>query len=285
MAFASDALKYMQREACDNNPHLPSAVDSGLVGVSTNPNNNSYHHSKNSAPYKNTGAYTNRWAKDLVSNYPSINKDAVCGSDQSMSTADMKKATAAFKRVFDDPSDPRRKYFAEFIGTLDGVTAVRFDFGDGSVDPAHISHTWHVHTGWWYLYWNSMEAANAHLSVLRMQTKAQYIAAIGGGGSGEDEEDMKPILGKLTSSATVWKGYGMPGTLMALHSQRAYGDIKSFAQTEYHYGAPHAGDAQALVDVLGTLPLTQVDDGNGGKRWETPDENNTRSVAYVNDAG
>lgn len=175
MAFASGALKWMQSEACDNNPNLASAVNSGLVGVTTNPRNNSYHHSKNSSPNKSVGAYTNRWFNDLVRNHPSINKDAVTGSDTSMNRADMIKATKLFKAVFDDPTDPRRKYFAEVIGTLNGTTAIRMDFGDGSVDDASKDHTWHLHKGWWYLYWGSWEAADADVSVQRGETKAQYI--------------------------------------------------------------------------------------------------------------
>lgn len=176
MAFASAALTHMQHESTGGrNPNLRSAVNSGMVGVTTNPNNNSYHHSKNSAPFKNVGAYTNRWANDLVSNHPSINRDAVTGSDRSMSRADMIKATRLYKAVFDDPTDPRRKYFAEVIGTLDGVTAIRMDFATGMITRASVDHTWHLHEGWWYLYWGSWQAADADMSIQRGETKQQYI--------------------------------------------------------------------------------------------------------------
>jgi hypothetical protein len=288
MAFASAALTEMQRQATGGrNPNLPSAVNSGLVGVTTNPRNNSYHHSKNSAPFKSEGAYTNRWRNDLVRVNSSINKDAVTGSDTSMNRRDMIKSTQQFKRVFDDHSDPRRKYFAEVIGTLDGDNAIRMDFGDGSVDPASDDHTWHLHKGWWYLYWGSWEAADADLSVQRGETKAQYIARIGGTPppSTEEDEDMDRFLAKLTTvanRATVWKGNGLPGTLIALPNMRAYDDLKANGYKEYHYGGQHAGDATSIVAMLGTLPR-EFDPETGN--WETTQENYNRSVAAVNAAG
>ena len=255
MAFASAALTEMQRQATGGrNPNLASAVNSGLVGVTTNPNNNSYHHSKNSAPFKGEGNYTNRWRNDLVRLNSGINKDAVTGSDTSMNRADMIKSTQQFKHVFDDHSDPRRKYFAEVIGTLDGVHAIRMDFGDGSVDPASADHTWHLHKGWWYLYWGSWEAADADLSVQRGETKQQYIDRTTGGtggGNGEDDEEMI-LTAQLDGHATVWKGNGTPGTLMAVHSMRALGAIQASA------GQHHMvfSNAQDVVDYLGTLPGT-----------------------------
>ena len=252
MAFASGALAYMQAQACDNNPQLPSAVDSGMVGVTTNPNNNSYHHSKNSAPFKGEGNYTNRWPNDLVRLHPDINRDAVTGFDQSMNTADMIKATKAYKRVFDDHTDPRRQYFAEIIGTLDGVHAVRMDFGDGSLDDASSDHTWHVHGAWWYEFWNSWFAAGATLSVLRMETKAEYIRSLGGDSAPpvamEDEEMI--LTAQLNGHTTVWKGNGVPGNLMAVHSMDAWNAIKG-ASGDHH---KNFDAAQDVVDYLGTLP-------------------------------
>jgi hypothetical protein len=257
MAFASAALTEMQRQATGGrNPNLPSAVNSGLVGVTTNRNNNSYHHSKNSAPNKNRGAYTNNWFNDLTKNHPSINKDAVTGSDTSMNRADMIKSTKQFKRVFDDHTDPRRKYFAEVIGTLDGVNAIRMDFGDGSVDKASKDHTWHLHKGWWYLYWGSWEAADADLSVQRGETKAQYIERHGGGStppSTEEDEDEMILTAQLKGHDTVWKGNGTPGTLMSVHTMRAWSAIQSSAGQHHHV----FDSAQEVVDYLGTLP------GNG----------------------
>jgi len=250
MAFASGALQYMQREACDNNPNLPSAVNSGLVGVTTNRNNNSYHHSKNSSPNKSTGAYTNRWPDDLVKNYPFISKDAVTGSDTSMNRVDMIKWTKQFKAVFDDHSDPRRKYFAEVIGTLDGVNAVRFDFGDGSVDPASKDHTWHGHKGWWYRYWSSWEAADADLSVQRGETKFQYANRHGATSVATEDEDEMILTAQLKSHATMWKGNGTPGTLMPVHSATALSAIQASAG-QHHFIFTSAQD---VIDYLGTLP-------------------------------
>jgi hypothetical protein len=255
MAFASAALQHMQTNATGGrNPNLPSAVNSGLVGVTTNRYNNSYHHSKNSAPNKSNGAYTNRWPNDLTRNHPSINKDAVTGSDTSMNTRDMIKATKLFQAVFNDHSDPRRKYFAEVIGTLDGVNAVRFDFGDGSVDKASKDHTWHLHKGWWYLYWGSWEAADADLSVQRGETKQQYMDRHGMGGGNDNEEDDEMIVtAQVNGKATVWKGTGVPGSLMPVHSMRVMSAVQST------WGQHHQvfDSAQDVVDYCGTLP------GNG----------------------
>lgn len=267
MAFASGPLQYMQIQACDNNPNLPSAVNSGLVGVTTNRNNNSYHHSKNSSPNKSVGAYTNKWANDLVRNHPSINRDAVVGFDQSMNRADMIKATRLFKAVFDDPSDPRRVCFAEIIGTLDGVRAIRMDFGDGSVDPATADHTWHLHGAWWYSFWNSWQAADMTLSVLRGESKRMYIDRTSGSVppvAVEEDEEMILVC-QLKGKGTVWKGNGTPGTLMAIHSEAALGGINSGGARK----VPDQDSAQAVVDILGTLP--------GG--------DNAASVKAVEDAG
>lgn len=99
---------------------------------------------------------------------------------------------------------------------------------------------------------------------------------------GGEEDDMKPILGRVLPASTVWKGYGVPGSLMALHSQRAYQDVKSsLGATELHYAGGNAGDANTLVDVLGTLPRTVKEDGT----WETDGENYGRSVEAVRQAG
>lgn len=251
MAFASAALMEMQRQATGGrNPNLPSAVNSGLVGVTTNRNNNSYHHSKNSAPNKSAGAYTNRWPLDLVRLNPSINKDAVTGSDTSMNRADMIKATKLFKAVFDDHTDPRRKYFAEVIGTLDGIHAVRFDFGDGSVDAASKDHTWHLHKGWWYLYWGSWDAADGDLSVQRGETKAQYIARHGGGQPSNVEDEEMIRTAQLKGHATVWKGNGLPGTLIAIRTEVGWNAGMNVDGNRHKVFE----DAANVVDYCGTLP-------------------------------
>lgn len=254
MAFASAALTEMQRQATGGrNPNLKSAVNSGLVGVTTNPRNNSYHHSKNSAPNKSRGAYTNNWFNDLTKNHPSINKDAVTGSDTSMNRADMIKSTKQFKRVFDDHTDPRRKYFAEVIGTLDGVNAIRMDFGDGSVDKASKDHTWHLHKGWWYLYWGSWEAADADLSVQRGETKAQYIDRHGGSKPPSTQEDENVIkTAQAKDHATVWKGDGTPGSLFAVRTMDGWNNGMAVDGNHHRVFT----DPRSVVDYLGTLPGT-----------------------------
>lgn len=249
MAFASAALTEMQRQATGGrNTNLPSAVNSGLVGVTTNRNNNSYHHSKNSSPYKGEGSYTNRWRNDLVRYNPSINRDAVTGSDRSQSRADMIKSWKLHRAVFDDKTDPRRKYFAEYIGTPDGVNAYRLDFGDGSVDKASKDHTWHEHEGWWYLYWDSWQAADASLSVKRGETKAQYKARHGidvPQSTVEDEEML--YFARVDGKASVWKGNGAAGSLMAYRAEEPWrlqgGNATKVFKT-----------AVEVVSYCGTLP-------------------------------
>lgn len=249
MAFASAALQRCQRLSTGGmNPAKPSAVDSGLVGVTTNQGNNSYHHSKNSAPFKNEGAYTNRFAHDLVRLNGDINRDAVTGSDRSMNRADMIKDYTDHLAVFNDPTDPRRAHIAEYIGTPNGTQAYRMDFGAGTIKPASSDHTWHAHKGWWYLYWGSEDAADCSLSINCSETKAQYLDRTGQG-SNQEEEDMI-LTAQLNGHATVWKGNGTPGTLMAIHSPAAMSAVQASA------GAHHFvfDNAQAVVDYLGTVP-------------------------------
>lgn len=255
-----------------------SGVHSGIIG---HPGTNTYHQSIENLP--NQSGYTHYWKNDK-SPPGSWSRQYAVGDDLSMNRSDMITDWKRHKAVFDDHSDPRRQYIAEYIGTPDGYTAYRLDFADGSVEQSSADHTWHAHNAPWRKYFNSAEATNARLSVRRGQTKAQYLASIGQG-SGEDE-DLRTLLGKITGKATVFRGMGMPGTLMALHSDRAYADLRAQGATEYWYGHPHAGDAGTLVDVLGTLPLTTVrDEEEGGYRWETTQENYERSVATVNAAG
>lgn len=251
MAFASAALQRCQRLSTGGmNPAKPSAVDSGLVGVTTNPNNNSYHHSKNSAPFKSEGVYTNRFPNDLVRIHGEINRDAVTGSDRSMNRADMIKDYNDHLAVFNDHTDPRRAHIAEYIGTPNGTQAYRMDFGAGTIKPASADHTWHAHKGWWYLYWGSEEAANHSLSINRGETKAQYLDQNGQGSTTEEDGDEMILTAQLDGHQTVWKGNGTPGTLMALHSMRAMGAVQASA------GQHHMvfDNAQEVVDYLGTLP-------------------------------
>lgn len=188
-SVASAALTEFQRQATGGrNPYLPSAVNSGLVGDATHKLNNSYHNSKRDNPNQSVGAYTNKWPNDTAAG---INRDLVTGSDRSMNLSDMLKSWRLHKAVFDDHSDPRRKYLAEYIGTPDGVNARRLDFGDGSIDSASSDHTWHEHEGWWYLYAGSWQAADASLSIKRGETKEQYISRTQGGADMTPEESTR----------------------------------------------------------------------------------------------
>lgn len=273
------AVRDYQNKSCALDDY-PSSVDSGIVG---HPGTNTYHQSINDIPNKN--GYTNYWKNDKAPP-GDWDKGVAVACDQSKSRSDMIKGWNRWKKVFDDKTDPRRDVCAEYIGTPDGFTAYRLDFADGSVEESDDSHTWHEHKARWRKYAHSNEATVKMLSIDKGETKDQYLASIGQGGSTGEEDDVKTLLGKITGRGTVWRGMGMPGTLMALHSERAYNDLKAQGATEYWYGGSNPGDAGSLIDVLGTLPLAYIHDEDADVwRWETWDENYGRTRAAVEAAG
>jgi hypothetical protein len=189
-------LTQQYADDCAALPDYPSSVNSGIAGDEAHYGHNTYHIAVHHLPVK--GGYTNTWSKDKVG---APKEQYAAAIDQSMSTADMKKEFARYKAVFNDYSDPRRKYVAEYLGTENGTSALRLDFADGSIDSASSDHTWHSHEGGWRVDVDNAESYRARLSIRKGETKQQYM------GQGKAGADMV-MLAQWGSNPGVWKGDG-----------------------------------------------------------------------------
>lgn len=149
-----------------------SAVLSGVRPDSRHLDNGGYHCSINDlARFGNRGDYSDSRPDDK-----GFNPAFGAAVDMSMSPADMALCERRVRKVWADPTDPRRRYL-NAVNSWDGSgDAVRFDFHAGTAKYASPDHKWHNHAEVrrrWLLDW---PAAHAIVSVLRGEPKAEYIA-------------------------------------------------------------------------------------------------------------
>jgi hypothetical protein len=173
-ATPSDELLYYAGEVVKTRP---TAVHAGINGDQAHFTSNTYHIGISELP--SPGGYTNR---DWFDQMPAAGSSwHACAVDTSKSTADMVADWANFERLFYDPTDPRRKYMAEYIGWNGVGSAERLDFIKNVRAAADDTHKWHDHDARQRMYYTSRECTNAQLSVRRGETKEQYLASIGQG--------------------------------------------------------------------------------------------------------
>lgn len=184
-------------------PDYPSSTPAGVNGDQSHFGANTYHIGISELP--SPGGYTNRtWEDKMPAAGSSWHSSA---TDESMSTADMVKNWNRHLAVFNDPSDPRRVYLAEYIGWNGVGSAERLDFQANTRTVASSDHKWHRHRAKRRRFYNSMEAAVGCISIDKGQTKEQYLASIGQGpaapigGNGEDDMSM---VHKTEGGATTW---------------------------------------------------------------------------------
>jgi hypothetical protein len=174
----SDALRW-EVAAFDALPDYPSSTPAGINGDQSHFGANTYHIGISELP--NKGGYTNRtWEDKMPAAGSSWHSSA---TDESMSTADMVKNWNRHLAVFNDPTDPRRAYLAEYIGWNGIGSAERLDFQAGTRTSASADHKWHRHRAKRRRFYNSMTAAHACISIDKGETKQQYLTSIGQGGS------------------------------------------------------------------------------------------------------
>lgn len=170
-------------------PDYPSSVHSGINGDQSHFSSNSYHIGISELP--SPGGYTNRTWEDQMPNAGS--SWHASATDESMNTSDMILNWNRHLAVFNDHSDPRRQYLAEYIGWNGVGSAERLDFQGNTRTSASADHKWHRHRAKRRRYYNSMTAATACLSVDKGETKEQYLISIGQGPApapGGEEDDM-----------------------------------------------------------------------------------------------
>lgn len=158
-------------------PDYPSSVPAGINGDQSHFESPTYHIGISELPYQ--GGYSNRtWEDQMPAAGSSWHSSA---TDESMSTADMVKNWNRHLVVFNDHSDPRRQYLAEYIGWNGVGSAERLDFQANTRTSASEDHKWHRHRAKRRRFYNSMEAAVACISIDKGETKEQYLASIGQG--------------------------------------------------------------------------------------------------------
>lgn len=155
-----------------------SAVLSGIVG---------------DAAHQRTGGYHISIQDNSISNYSVVRpddkappgtwpRDLAAAIDMSMNPADMALCSGRLWNVWNDKTDPRRQYLNGFNGWFnDGGPAKRYDFVTQGISTTTSDHKWHVHNEIRRKWVASMIAAMAILSILKGESKQQYIQSLSGG--------------------------------------------------------------------------------------------------------
>lgn len=154
--YAPSSLKWLGQQVVK---HVPSARMSGIVGDRAH--TYGYHRARSQLA---SSDYSVRLAKDKQGD-----ANAASAIDISLSASMMRTVTKRFMKVAKDKSDPRRAYFREFFGTLNGKTVTGWDTSSNSATTSDSSHLWHVHVSVYRKYATSRTAAEALLSIFTGQ--------------------------------------------------------------------------------------------------------------------
>lgn len=151
-----------------------SAVFSGIAGDIEHRRRNSYHNSIQDNP--NPTGFSNNRPDDAAP--PGIwPRNLAAAIDMSMNTADMVLCTERLWIVWNDTTDPRRVYLNAFNGWSGSGDAKRYDFVSQGISVTTSDHKWHVHLEIRRRWVTSMLAAMAIISILKGETKEQFLAA------------------------------------------------------------------------------------------------------------
>jgi hypothetical protein len=166
----------------------PSATFSGIVPDATHLQNGGKHVSiEDLIRFGNAGDYSNTLPLDKA---PPVTKpDGTKQSaavDVSLSKTDMVKLYGRVKKVFDDRTDPRRKWIG-WWNAWNGVVGNlpdRFNFQTNTMGTTDRSHEWHSHDDHPRAYVdedlngaNCWTAVRAALSIVKGETIAQWLAS------------------------------------------------------------------------------------------------------------
>lgn len=150
-----------------------SAKFSGCVGDVRHAAQGGYHIGRKFQP---AGNYSVVRPQDRHGNGPD---DAAAALDMNLDPGDMVTCTRRLHVAFANPDDPRRKYINAFNGYTGGGNATRYDVYARRSEWASPDHKWHIHLEVRRLYVNSSTMHRAVLSLLRGQSVADYLAAVG----------------------------------------------------------------------------------------------------------
>lgn len=152
-----------------------SAVFAGIVGDINHPDG--YHISYNDNP---PGNYSIVRPPDKPPKLPDANRPMASAVDMSMNKSDMVTCHNRILAVYNDHSDPRRKYF-NAVNCWDGKSAdaVRLDLYSNTKSYASPDHKSHVHDETTRMYCQDPMTAQAKLSVWSGQSKDDWMNDVG----------------------------------------------------------------------------------------------------------
>jgi hypothetical protein len=242
MTAAPSSALVWEVAAFDALPDYPSSTPAGINGDQSHFGANTYHIGISELP--NPGGYTNRtWEDKMPAAGSSWHSSA---TDESMSTADMVKNWNRHLVVFNDSTDPRRQYIAEYIGWNGVGEAERLDFQANTRTVASSDHKWHRHRAKRRRFYNSMEAAKACISIDKGETKQQYQASIGQAPAvtttgGQDDMSMvhKTVSGVTTYAVVTPGGW----TEILPPNQNTANAVSVATGASIGYATPEAYDA------------------------------------------
>jgi hypothetical protein len=153
----------------------PSAVFAGIVGDTNHPDG--YHISYEDNSKSN---YSTTRPPDKPPKMPKANEEMASAGDMSMNKTDMVKHYNLIIKVYNDKSDPRRKYF-NAVNCWDGksANAVRLDLYANTKSTATNDHMSHVHDEYPRMYCQDPMAGKAHLSVWSGESKEDWENDVG----------------------------------------------------------------------------------------------------------
>lgn len=237
MSMATLAHSEMWYVAKEWESYYDSAVLSGIVGDAAHALRGGYHMSIEDNPPTNYSvirpddkAPPGDWPRNLAA-----------AIDMSMNPTDMALCSSRLWNVWNDRTDPRRVYLNGFNGWFnDGGPAKRYDFVTQGISTSTSDHKWHVHKERRRRYVTSRGPSDAILSVLRGETKAQYLASLSSKGIYDmfcKHGDGKGVEGGSDAVATFQS---------ELESQGA--DFSAVGGIDGVYGD---GTAERAVQILG----------------------------------
>jgi hypothetical protein len=149
---------------------FPSAIFAGIVGDINHPDG--YHISYEDNP---GGNYSIVRSPDKPPKMPSANAVMASAIDMSMNKTDMVTHYNRIIKVYNDHTDPRRRYF-NAVNCWDGksANAVRLDLYANTKSTATNDHKSHVHDEYPRMYCQDPMAGQAHLSVWSGQSKEDW---------------------------------------------------------------------------------------------------------------
>lgn len=204
------------RQVADGWEHLyPSAVCSGIVGDLAHQERGGYHIGRDAQSTRN---YSVIRTDDRSGMGPS---DASSAIDMTLSRADMILCTRRLMGVWENLSDPRRKYLNAFNGYLGTGPAIRLDMVSGRRGTASPDHKWHIHLEIRRRWVEVASMVTAVISILSGESVAQYMKKIG----------VNPVTSNPAAVTATAKGPTVPAYPGRVLQQNAAGKPDAAVRT------------------------------------------------------